>query len=52
MLRVVDVVAACERQGLEVLGVGRHASRGRDMQPFMVAHKPLGLVIATDWRRP
>ena len=33
--------AACERQGLEVLAVERHASRGRDVRPFVVARKPM-----------
>ena len=40
-LRDADLVAACERQGLEVLGVERHASRGRDVRPFVVARKPV-----------
>ncbi len=39
-LRAADLVAACERQGLEVLAVERHASRGRDVRPFVVARKP------------
>lgn len=37
-----DLVAACQRQGLEVLGVERHASSGRDVRPFVVARKPTG----------
>jgi hypothetical protein len=41
-LREADLVAACKRQGLEVLGVERHASRGRDVRPFVVARKPAG----------
>ena len=41
VLRAADLVAACERQGLEVLGVERHASRGRDVRPFVVARKPI-----------
>lgn len=40
VLRAADLVAACERQGLEVLAVERHASRGRDVRPFVVARKP------------
>lgn len=39
-LRAADLVAACERQGLEVLAVERHASRSRDVRPFVVARKP------------
>ena len=42
VLRAADLVAACERQGLEVLGVERHASSGRDVRPFVVARKPAG----------
>lgn len=41
-LREADLVAACKRQGLEVLGVERHASRGRDVRPYVVARKPAG----------
>ena len=41
-LREADLVAACKRQGLEVLGVERHASRGRDVRHFVVARKPAG----------
>ena len=41
-LREADLVAACKRQGLEVIGVERHASRGRDVRPFVVARKPAG----------
>ena len=41
VLRAADLVAACERQGLEVLAVERHASRGRDVRPFVVARKPI-----------
>jgi SAM-dependent methyltransferase len=41
-LREADLVAACKRQGLEVLSVERHASRGRDVRPFVVARKPAG----------
>ncbi|MBK7120872.1 MAG: methyltransferase domain-containing protein [Comamonadaceae bacterium] len=37
-----DLVAACKRQGLEVLGVERHASKGRDVRPYVVARKPAG----------
>lgn len=40
-LREADLVAACERQGLEVLAVERQASRGRDVRPFVVARKPM-----------
>jgi SAM-dependent methyltransferase len=40
ILREADLVAACKRQGLEVLGVERHASSGRDVRPFVVARKP------------
>lgn len=40
VLRAADLVAACERQGLEVLAVERHASRSRDVRPFVVARKP------------
>ena len=40
-LREADLVAACERQGLEVLGVERHASTGRDVRPFVMARKPM-----------
>jgi SAM-dependent methyltransferase len=39
-LREADLVAACQRQGLEVLAVERHASGGRDVRPFLVARKP------------
>ena len=41
VLRAADLAAACERQGLEVLAVERHASRGRDVRPFVVARKPI-----------
>jgi SAM-dependent methyltransferase len=33
--------AAMKRQGLEILAVERHASKGRDVRPFIVARKPL-----------
>lgn len=32
--------AAMKRQGLEILAVERHASKGRDVRPFIVARKP------------
>lgn len=39
-LREADLTAAMARQGLTVVGVERHASRGRDFRPFIVARKP------------
>lgn len=39
-LRETDLTAAMARQGLVVQGVERHASRGRDFRPFIVARKP------------
>lgn len=38
-LREDDLTAALVRQGLAVVGVERHASRGRDFRPFIVARK-------------
>lgn len=38
-LREADLSAALARQGLSVVGVERHASRGRDFRPFIVARK-------------
>lgn len=40
-LAEADITAACRRQGLEVLTVERHASRGRDVRPFVVARRPI-----------
>lgn len=40
-LAEADLTAACRRQGLEVLTVERHATRGRDVRPFVVARKPV-----------
>lgn len=34
------LVAAMERQGLRIESVERHASKGRDFRPFIVARKP------------
>lgn len=39
-LAQADLEAAMRRQGLEIMAVERHASRGRDFRPFIVAHKP------------
>jgi len=39
-LREADLTAAMARQGLTLVGVERHASRGRDFRPFIVARKP------------
>lgn len=33
--------SAMKRQGLELLAVERHASKGRDVRPFIVARKPV-----------
>jgi SAM-dependent methyltransferase len=33
--------AAMKRQGLEILAVERHAGKGRDVRPFIVARKPV-----------
>jgi ubiquinone/menaquinone biosynthesis C-methylase UbiE len=41
-LREADLTAALVRQGLAVVGVERHASRGRDFRPFIVARKADG----------
>jgi SAM-dependent methyltransferase len=41
-LRESDLTAALARQGLVVAGVERHASRGRDFRPFIVARKAEG----------
>lgn len=38
-LREADLTAALARQRLAVVGVERHASRGRDFRPFIVARK-------------
>jgi SAM-dependent methyltransferase len=39
-LAQADLEAAMQRQGLCVIAVERHASRGRDFRPFIVARKP------------
>jgi 2-polyprenyl-3-methyl-5-hydroxy-6-metoxy-1,4-benzoquinol methylase len=39
-LAQADLEAALRRQGLELVAVERHASRGRDFRPFVVARKP------------
>lgn len=39
-LAEADIVAACRRQGLDVLAVERHASQGRDVRPYVVARMP------------
>ncbi|MBL8311755.1 MAG: class I SAM-dependent methyltransferase [Burkholderiales bacterium] len=38
------LIAAMRRRGLVVRCVERHASRGVDARPFIVAHKPRGIV--------
>ena len=39
-LAQADLEAAMRRQGLDIVAVERHASRGRDFRPFIVASKP------------
>lgn len=46
-LRESDLTGAMTRQGLTVVGVERHASRGRDFRPFIVARKGGGTGTAT-----
>lgn len=36
-----DLCAAMKRQGLEIMAVERHAGKGRDVRPFIVARKPV-----------
>jgi 2-polyprenyl-3-methyl-5-hydroxy-6-metoxy-1,4-benzoquinol methylase len=39
-LAQADLEAAMRRQGIDIVAVERHASRGRDFRPFIVARKP------------
>lgn len=41
-LAETDLVRAMQRQGLEVVALERHASRGRDTRPFILARKRRG----------
>lgn len=41
-LAEADLVQAMRRQGLEIVDVERHASRGRDVRPYIVARKRPG----------
>lgn len=45
-LREADLTAAMVRQGLGVVAVERHASRGRDFRPFIVARRGGGPAAA------
>ena len=38
-----DLTAAMKRCGLDILALERHAAKGRDFRPFIVARK------AVDW---
>lgn len=44
-LSEADLVGAMRRHGLTVLAVERHASKGRDMRPWIVARKPRSRTI-------
>lgn len=39
-LAAADLEGAMRRQGLDIVAVERHASRGRDFRPFVIARKP------------
>lgn len=42
-----DLTLAMKRRGLELVTVERHASRGRDARPYIVARKPNALATPT-----